>query len=102
MAIQRINASPDPHAVLGGGVASASGLTGARYRIVATIDEVGAHQCSVCSGFTAEKQREILASPGKTGLFERACGLPRPIRVAACRATSPRLAPHAPRRPRRG
>ena len=80
-AILRINASLDLDTVLGEAVASARGLTGARYGIITTIDEAGAHQGSVYSGFTAEERQQMLALPDKARLFEHLRDLPGPIRV---------------------
>ena len=81
-AILRINASLDLDTVLSGAVASARELTGARYGIITTIDETGAHRGSVYSGFTAEERREMSALPEKARLFEHLRDLPGPIRVA--------------------
>ena len=81
-AILRINASLDLDTVLGEAVASARRLTGARYGIITTIDETGAHSGSVYSGFTAEEHREMLALPDKARLFEHLRDLPGPMRLA--------------------
>ena len=81
-AILQINASLDLDTVLGAAVESARSLTGARYGIIATIDETGAYRSSVFSGFSAEHRRELMALSGKAHMFEHLRDLPAPLRVA--------------------
>ena len=59
----RISASLDLETVLNEVVESARALTGARYGAIATIDEAGAPQDFVTSGFTAEEHRHIVEWP---------------------------------------
>ena len=54
----RISASLDLEMVLNEVVESARALTGARYGAIATIDEAGAPQDFVTSGFTADEHRD--------------------------------------------
>ena len=63
-------------------VASACGLTGARYGVIATVDEAGAPQDFVFSGVTPEEQQELLAWPGSGRLIQHLRELPGPLRVA--------------------
>ena len=81
-AILRISATLDLDTVLGEVVESARTLTGARYGVIATVDEAGAPQDSVFSGFTAQEERELEAWPDSVHLFEHLRGLPGPLRVA--------------------
>ncbi len=81
-AILKINASLDLDTVLTAAVESARSLTGARFGIITTIDETGAHRGSVYSGFSAEQRREMAALPEKVRLFEHLRDLPGPLRVA--------------------
>ena len=64
----RISASLDLEMVLNEVVESARALTGARYGAIATIDEAGAPQDFVTSGFTADEHRHIVASVSVTVL----------------------------------
>ena len=59
----RISASLDLETVLNEVVESARALTGARYGAIATIDEAGAPQDFVTSGFTADEHRHIVEWP---------------------------------------
>ena len=82
-AILRINASLDLDAVLREVVESARALTGARYGVIAIVDEAGVpHPGIVFSGFTEEEQSELLAWPGSVALFEHLRSLPGPLRLA--------------------
>ena len=81
-AILRINASLDVDTVLGEAVESARALTGARYGVIATVDEAGAPAGFVFSGFTEEEQEALFAWPGSAALFEHLRGLPGPLRLA--------------------
>ena len=81
-AILRINASLDLDTVLGEVVASARALTGARYGVIATVDETGAPRDSVFSGFSAEQEQELAGWHGSVRLFEHLRELPGPLRLA--------------------
>ena len=77
----RISASLDLEMVLNEVVESARALTGARYGAIATIDEAGAPQDFVTSGFTADEHRHILEWPDGPRLFEFFRDLPGPLRI---------------------
>ena len=62
-------------------VESARALTGARYGAIATIDEAGAAQDFVTSGFTADEHRHIVEWPDGPRLFEFFRDLPGPLRI---------------------
>ena len=81
-AILRISASLDLDTVLGEVVETARALTGARYGVITTVDEAGAPQDSVASGFTPEEQQELAAWPDRVRLFEHLHDLPGPLRLA--------------------
>ena len=81
-AILRISTTLDLDIVLSEAVESARGLTGARHGAVVTVDETGARQNYVLSGFTAEQEQEALAWPDHDYLFKRLRELPGPLRVA--------------------
>ena len=81
-AILRINASLDLDTVLGEVVGSARALTGARWGVIATVDEAGAPLDFVFSGFTPEERQGLLAWPDSVQLFEHFRGLAGPVRVA--------------------
>ena len=78
----RISASLDLETVLNEVVESARALTGARYGAIATIDEAGAPQDFVTSGFTADEHRKLLEWPDGPRLFEYFRDLPGPLRLA--------------------
>ena len=78
----RISASLDLETVLNEVVESARALTGARYGAIATIDEAGAPQDFVTSGFTAEEHRKLLEWSDGPRLFEYFRDLPGPLRLA--------------------
>ena len=78
----RISASLDLETVLNEVVESARALTGARYGAIATIDEAGAAQDFVTSGFTAEEHRKLVEWPDGPRLFEYFRDLPGPLRLA--------------------
>ena len=80
-AILRINASLDLDTVLGEVVESARELTGARWGVIATVDEAGAPLDFVFSGFTPEEKRELFAWPDSVRLFAHFRGLAGPLRV---------------------
>ena len=77
----RISASLDLETVLNEVVESARALTGARYGAIATIDEAGAPQDFVTSGFTADEHRHILEWPDGPRLFAFFRDLPGPLRI---------------------
>ena len=80
-AILRINASLDLETVLAEAMESARALTGARWGVIATVDEAGAPQDFVFSGFAPEEERELYAWPESARLFEHLRGLPGPLRL---------------------
>ena len=77
----RISASLDLETVLNEVVESARALTGARYGAIATIDEAGAPQDFVTSGFTADEHRNMVEWPDGPRLFEFFRDLPGPLRI---------------------
>ena len=81
-AILRISASLDLDTVLREVVESARALTGARYGVIATVDEAGVPQDSVASGFTPEEEQQLAAWPDRVRLFEHLHDLPGPLRLA--------------------
>ena len=80
-AILRINASLDLDTVLDEVVESARALTGARWGVIATVDEAGAPLDFVFSGFTPEEQHALYTWPDHARLFEHFRGLPGPLRL---------------------
>ncbi len=81
-AILRISATLDLDTVLAEVLESARGLTAARCGVIATVDEAGAPQDFVFSGFTPEEQQELAAWPDGGRLFEHLRQLPGPLRLA--------------------
>ena len=81
-AILRINASLDLDTVLDEVMESARALTGARWGALASVDEAGAPQDFLTSGFTPEEEMELAAWPHSLRLFEHLRGLPGPLRLA--------------------
>ena len=80
-AILRINASLDLETVLAEAMESARALTGARWGVIATVDEAGAPEDFVFSGFAPEEERELYAWPESARLFEHLRSLPGPLRL---------------------
>ena len=80
-AILRISASLDVETVLREVVDSARALTGARYGVIATVDEAGLPQGHVASGLSPEEAREMAAWPDAMRLFEHLRGLDGPLRL---------------------
>ena len=80
-AILRINASLELDTVLEEVVGSARALTGARWGVIATVDEAGAPLDFVFSGFTPEERQGLLAWPESARLFAHFRELPGPLRV---------------------
>ena len=93
----RISASLDLETVLNEVVDSARALTGARFGAIATIDETGAPQDFVTSGFTEEEHRRLAEWPDGPRLFEHFRDLPGPVRIADVPAYVQRARlPHRP------
>ena len=78
----RISASLDLETVLREVVESARSLTGARFGAIATIDEAGAPQDFVTSGFTEEQHRAMAEWSEGPRLFEHFRDLEGPLRIA--------------------
>ena len=83
-AILRISASLDVETVLREVVDSARALTGARYGVIATIDEAGRPrpQDTIISGLPPEEERQVAEWPDAMRLFHHLRGLDGPLRVA--------------------
>ena len=81
-AILRINASLDLDAVLHEVVDSARTLTGARYGLIAGIDDTGQPRDIVTSGLTPEEHRQVLGWADGMGVFEHLRDLPGPLRLS--------------------
>ena len=81
-AILRISATLDLDTVLAEVVESARGLTGARYGVIATVDEAGAPRDFVFSGFSPEEEQELFTWPDSGRLFGHLRELPGPLRLA--------------------
>ena len=81
-AILHVSASLDLDTVLAEVVQSARGLTGARYGVIATVDEAGVPSDIVFSGVTPEEERELAAWPDGARLFAHLRDLPGPLRLA--------------------
>ena len=81
-AVLRISASLDVDTVLREVVESARALTGARYGVIATVDEAGRAQGHVTSGLTPEEARQMAAWPDAMRLFAHLRGLDGPLRLA--------------------
>ena len=60
----------------------ARALTGARYGMIATVDETGEARDFVSSGFTDEEHRRLLDWPDGPKLFAHLRDLPGPVRLA--------------------
>ena len=78
----RISASLDLGTVLNEVVESARALTGARFGAIATIDEAGAPQDFVTSGFTEDEHRRLAEWSDGPRLFEHFRDLEGPLRIA--------------------
>ena len=81
-AILRISASLDLDTVLQEAVDRARALTGARYGVIATIDETGDVREFVTSGLSPDEHRELAEWPDGPRLFEHFRDLPGPVRLA--------------------
>ena len=77
----RISASLDLETVLNEVAESARTLTGARFGAIATIDETGAPQDFVTSGFTEEEHRRLAEWSDGPRLFEYFRDLEGPLRI---------------------
>ena len=80
-AILRINASLDVNTVLHEVVESARTLTGARYGVIATIDDSGRVQDYVMSGLNPDEQQRLENSPDKLRVFEHFRDIPEAMRL---------------------
>ena len=80
-AVLRISASLDVDTVLREVVESARALTGARYGIIATVDEAGLPQGHVASGLSPGEAREMAAWPDAMRLFSHLRALDGPLRL---------------------
>ena len=78
----RISASLDVDTVLREVVESARALTGARYGVIATIDEAGRPEDFVTSGLTPDEARQMTVWPDAMRLFEHFLELDAPLRLA--------------------
>ena len=81
-AILRISASLDLDTVLREVVDSARALTGARYGMIATIDEGGAIREFIAPGLSANERRHMADWPHGYQFFEHLSNLPEPLRLA--------------------
>ena len=81
-AMLRISASLDLDTVLREIVDSARALTGARYGVIATVDDAGEPQDFVTAGLTPGQHAEMAAWPDGPRLFEHFRSLREPLRVA--------------------
>ena len=80
-AILRISASLDLATVLQEVVDSARTLTGARYGVIATVDDAGEVQDFVTSGFTSDEQDQLTSWPDGPRLFEHLRDRSGPLRL---------------------
>ena len=81
-AILRISASLDLDTVLREVVDSACALTGARYGMIATVDEAGAIQEFIAPGLSADERRHMAEWPHGYQFFEHLRDLPGALRLA--------------------
>ena len=81
-AILRISASLDLDTVLHEVVDSARALTGARYGMIATVDDAGAIQELIASGLSADERRHMADWPHGHRFFEHLRDLPGALRLA--------------------
>ena len=78
----RITGGLDLDAVLQETVDGARALTGARYGVLAVLDDSGQVDALLASGLTADEFRGLQEIPGGAGIFEYLGSLPEPLRVA--------------------
>ena len=83
-AVLRISASLDEATVLREVVDSARALTGARYGVIATVDDAGRPrpQDTIIAGLGPADERRVADWPDAMRLFEHLRGLDGPLRVA--------------------
>ena len=81
-AIVRISASLDLETVLREVVDSARALTGARYGMIATVDETGAIEEFIAPGLSDDERRHMGRWPHGQAFYEHLRDLPGPLRVA--------------------
>ena len=81
-AILRISASLDLDTVLREVVDSARALTGARYGMIATVDDTGAIQEFIAPGLSADERRHMADWPHGYQFFEHLRDLPGALRLA--------------------
>ena len=81
-AILRINASLDLDTVLREVVDGARALTGARYGMIATVDDTGAIQEFIAPGLSTDERRHMAAWRHGYQFFEHLRDLPRALRLA--------------------
>ncbi len=81
-AMLHVSESLDFDTVLHEVLAGARALTGAKYGIIATVDDRGQLSESVTSGFTEEEWQRLLDWPGASRLFEHLRDLPSVLRLA--------------------
>ena len=81
-AILRISASLDLDTVLREVVDSARALTGARYGMIATVDDAGAIQEFIAPGLSADERRHMAEWPHGYQFFEHLQTLPGALRLA--------------------
>ena len=81
-AILRINASLDLDTVLREVVDGARALTGARYGMIATVDDTGAIQEFIAPGLSPDERRHMAEWPHGDRFFEHLRDLPRALRLA--------------------
>ena len=91
-AVLGISASLDVALVLRETRRRARALPGARYGVIATIDEAGQPQDFVTSGLTPDEQRQMIEWPYAMRLFEHLRELPGPLRAPDLQATCGSLA----------
>ena len=80
-AIIRISGSLDIETVLQEAVDSARVLAGARYGVIATVDDTGDGREFVSSGFTADERRQLAEWPEGPQLFAHLCEQPGTLRL---------------------
>ena len=80
-AVLRIGATLDVHTLLHEVVQCARDLTGARYGVIATVDESGTPQDLIFSGLTAEEEQDLAAWPDSGRLFDQLKNLDAPLRL---------------------
>ena len=77
----RINESLDLDTVLQKALDSARDLTGARYGVIATMDEQGGLEAVFTSGTSEEEHGQLITLPGGTKIFAHFISLASPLRV---------------------